>query len=301
MNELLADLILRYSSLDPEDKKLAEKYPYTWSGNVSTNGKRLEYFTRDLLCGSLDMSEKEDKDKAHKDYLSWLGSANHPPDLIIEDGPAIEVKKTTSKAGNLQMNSSHPHQKLDNESDLINKDCKKCEDDIGRWSEKDMLYSIGRIDSGNIDFLWIIYGDCWCGEEELYSELFESVKDSIKNNVENLPYGELNETNELGRVNNVDGANRGSLRIRPMWQIAHPANDYSDHVNDYKNKISDSQPLFFVVQESEYNMLSKNSRNKIESKNNITVKTIEETDPSNSDNNITCKLIIVDAYVDPEE
>lgn len=295
MDPLFAELILNYSELSSEEKDLTELYDYTWSGNVSTNGKRLEFFTRDLLCGSLDITDKSDKIDAHKKELSWLGSANNPPDLIIRDGPAIEVKKTRSKAGNLQMNSSPPHQTLHNDSDLINKGCKECESELGGWSEKEMVYSVGRISSGKLDYLWLVYGDCWCGENELYEELFTSIKDSIKNNVDQFPYGELKETNELGRINDVDPVSRASLRIRPMWQIEHPASDYSEYVDSYKQVISDNQPLFFVVKKKEYDTLPTEYHTKLESKDNITIQELTAPDPSSKDQTIRCIMVSVDA------
>ena len=47
----------------------------------------------------------------YSEVFSYLGNTSNPPDMIIKDGDAIEVKKIEG-FNTLMLNSSYPKQKL---------------------------------------------------------------------------------------------------------------------------------------------------------------------------------------------
>lgn len=55
-------------------------------------GDTLETFVKDIFCNSFSFTNKEALEK-YSEVFSYLGNTSNPPDMIIKDGDAIEVKK----------------------------------------------------------------------------------------------------------------------------------------------------------------------------------------------------------------
>lgn len=269
----------RFSNLDSYSLERI----YSSDNRINRVGDQLEYFTQDLFCGSFQM-DKDEKLKKYSEYFSWLGTKNHPPDFIIEGSDAFEVKKTTSKAGSIQLNSSIPHQKLRSDNKRITKECRACEDGRGGWEEKDFGYVLGRVTrgSGELDFLWIVYGDCWAAEEQVYKNLSENISTKLNEAVETLEYGELSQdTNELGKVRKADPMGRTKLRMRGMWIMDHPAKYFKKHVENYSEKINDSTPLFAVMRKEKFESYPQEDRNRVLENHDVKLREIDVPNPSN--------------------
>ena len=56
-------------------------------------GDALEYYIKDLFCNSLHENDIEKKNIIYEENFSYFGNQNNPPDFIVKDGDAIEVKK----------------------------------------------------------------------------------------------------------------------------------------------------------------------------------------------------------------
>src|SRR5580692_6752971 len=81
---------------------------YTGQNRVNNVGTALEYFVKDMFCSSIDIAGIENKDRKHSEYLSYLGNQNNPPDFIVKNSDAVEVKKIGDLVGGLALNSSYP-------------------------------------------------------------------------------------------------------------------------------------------------------------------------------------------------
>jgi hypothetical protein len=276
------DFILGYAELDSTE--MSEIYQS--SNRINRKGDQLEFFVKDLFCDSVSVNNKDEKEEIHSKYLSWLGRKNHPPDFMVRDGEAVEVKKVSSKAGSIQLNSSHPHQTLSSDYSRLTNACVECEEELGGWSEKDLIYTLGRVESGSreIDFMWVIYGDCWAAPDTTYSKLESQISNKINEGISELEYGELNEnTNELGRVNNADACGRTKLRIRPMWAMSHPANYFAQFIDDYDSKIENSNPLFTVIRKDKFESLPEKDQKRVKNNSKVNIKEISIPDPNGSD------------------
>ena len=109
-----------------------------------------------------------EKNKIFSQNFSYIGNQNNPPDLIIRNGDAIEIKKIENLNSAIALNSSYPKAKLHADSPMITKSCRECED----WREKDILYVIGVVAKENIlKSLWFVYGDCYAAEKEIYEKI----------------------------------------------------------------------------------------------------------------------------------
>lgn len=270
----LLDMVTTYAEM--ESPSLDNVYDSSIA--INSAGERLEYFVKDLLAGSIDKDGVEDKTASHKRCLSWLGSQNHPPDLMIRGGEAIEVKKTRNKHSKLQLNSSTPRTKLRADMKRVNSDCQSCEDGIGGWTEKDMVYVIGsRVSKQRVGFLWVVYGDCWCDESNVYNEVTDSIEEAIS---ENPPAnGNLDMSgNELAKVKNVGQGMGAELRARPMWSIPHPAKMFSQYVENYEQKLEDGQPMFVVLPEERFSQEPEELIEEVTSDDSISVTHVASED-----------------------
>lgn len=241
MPNSLLSVITRYADLDT--KQLDDHYASKIG--INQTGDRLEYFVKDLIADSFDAPDKETKDAAHKQHLSWTGSQNHPPDLMLKGQEAVEVKKTNGKHPKLPLNSSPPRQKLHSSTTRINNDCRACEDDIGGWEQKDLVYTIGsRVSKDQLGFMWMVYGDCWCDKNAFYTGIATEISAQIKATVGgNDKIDIATDTNELGKIREADVHGRTKMRIRGMWSLKHPATEFKQYITEYNRKISDAQPL----------------------------------------------------------
>lgn len=184
------------------------------NNRANSMGAALEDYVLDIFAGTVGIDNPQIRNKLISENFSYLGNMNNPPDSILLNGDAIEVKKIESKDSSLALNSSYPKSKLFSNSSMISRACRECEE----WSEKDIIYAVGVAKGGLLTSLALVYGSEYCAEQETYKR----IKDTIKSGIETIPCVEFAETKELGRVNRVDPLGVTYLRVRGMWGIENP-------------------------------------------------------------------------------
>lgn len=148
---------------------IVEKYKN--SIRIQQAGDSLEYFIKDAFCGSFTAKNLQEKENYYSKNFSYTGNANNPPDIILKNGDAIEVKKIESMHSTIALNSSYPKNKLYALSPLITKACRECE----AWTEKDIIYAIGTVKNKILQSLWLVYGDIYAAEKETYENFLKNV------------------------------------------------------------------------------------------------------------------------------
>jgi len=255
---------------------------YKSLNRMNSMGEALEFYVKDIFCDSLK-EDNSDKGKIYSEYFSYLGNQNNPPDIIIKNGDAVEVKKHIgARANGLALNSSYPKDYLYADSPMITTACRECEN----WKKKDLLYVIGSIVDDKIKSLWFVYGDCYAASREIY----EKIKNAISDGVNSLPDIEFGETNELGRVNKVDPLGITDLRIRGMWAIKHP-NKVFDYISEISNEADFK--VNAIMLSSKYNSFPENDRKNLESliSHNLIINDIKIKSPNNPAKYLDAKLI----------
>ncbi len=187
---------------------------YSGRNRVNGVGNALEIYIKDLFANTFLCEDEYTKLNAYNDAFSYTGNQNNPPDIILKNGDAIEVKKVQGNANALALNSSYPKDKLYADSTMITSNCRNCE----QWNVKDIIYIVGNTTDTHLKELWFVYGDCYAADKEIY----ERIKNTIINGLHSIPSIELAETNELGKIKKVDPLGITDLRIRGMWSIFHP-------------------------------------------------------------------------------
>lgn len=193
------------------DNLVAIKNHYSGRNRANNVGEALEMYIKDAFANTIQEQDDQLKNSKFNQVFSWLGNQNHPPDIMIRGGDAIEVKKTQSANSDLALNSSFPKSNILSSSNMITQECRTCEN----WSEKDLIYCVGHTSDHSINTLWMVYGNIYAAKQETY----QIIKQKITDGINQIPNVELAETNELGRVNRVDPLGITNLRIRGMWQI----------------------------------------------------------------------------------
>lgn len=255
----------------------------TFGNNRANNmGEGLEAFIKDSFADMFDEPNKNIRNLKYKEVFSFQGSKRNPPDLMIKNGPAIEVKKIESLTTELQLNSSHPKQTLKSDSSFITKKCVECEN----WTEKEFIYVIGHIpkNTNRLSSLWFVYGDIYSASEETYL----SLKDDIATNIDEMPDVEFSETNEIGRVNQVDPLGITNLRIRGMWLLQPPFKVF-DYIHNYEN--GKRFQCFAIIPTGKFNSFPDESINRLEETEGVVITDVNVNDPDNPVDLIECKLI----------
>jgi len=224
----------------------------TGRNRANNKGEALENFIKDAFANTFSSNNEMERLENYNKVFSWLGSQNNPPDIMIKNGDAIEVKKIENINSALALNSSYPKAYLDSNSKMITKDCRDCED----WTKKNLIYCVGFLPTTQLKSLWLVYGDIYSANQQTY----ERIKESISSGITTIPDIVFSETKELGRVNNVDPLGITNLRIRGMWQIENPRKVF-DYLHDQTNNQFE---LVSIIPKSKYNSFSKISIDRFE-------------------------------------
>ncbi len=225
---------------------------YLGRNRANNVGEALETFVKDAFANLIVATDEQERMKRYNEVFSWLGNQNHPPDIMIRNGDAIEVKKTQSANSDIALNSSYPKASIQSNSSMIIEECRNCEE----WTQKDLIYCVGHTTDETINSLWMIYGNIYAAKHETY----QIIKQKITNGINEIPNVELAITNELGRVNRVDPLGITNLRIRGMWQIQNPRRVFNYLHVPTNNKFK----LVAIVPTSKYNSFPNDSKNRIE-------------------------------------
>ena len=254
---------------------------YTGRNRANNVGEALETFIKDAFANLITETDEQERMKRYNEVFSWLGNQNHPPDIMIRKGDAIEVKKTQSANSDLALNSSYPKSNIQSNSTMITQECKNCEE----WTEKDLIYCVGHTSDEAINSLWMVYGNIYAAKHETY----QIIKQKITDGINEIPNVELAVTNELGRVNRVDPLGITNLRIRGMWQIQNPRRVFNYLHTQTNNKFE----LVSLIPTVKYNAFPIESINKIENlgNENLTIENVNVSDPNNPAKLIEVKLI----------
>lgn len=206
---------------------------YNDKNRVTSLGDTLEEYIKDLFSGTLLEKDEQKRLSIISEQFSYLGNSSNPPDSMLKNGDAIEVKKMENYSSEIQLNSSYPKYKLFSSSSMISKVCKKAEE----WNEKDILYTVGVVKKKQLLSLFFIYGMDYAAQEDIYIKVKNQVIDGIKE----IPSIELAKTNELARLNKIDPLGITSLRVRGMWLIKNPWDTFK-----YVYKIDPTKNFNFV-------------------------------------------------------
>lgn len=261
------------------------------NGNNRANnmGMGLEEYIQDIFANTFNIQNLQQKLSIFEEIFSYQGNKNNPPDLILKNSDAIEIKKLESRNTTIALNSSYPKSKLFSDSSMITAACRACEQS---WTSKDMLYVIGNVpkNTNTLKSLWFVYGDCFCADKEIY----ERIKDTISNGITAITNVEFTETNELGKVKKVDPLGITDLRIRGMWHIENPTKIFN-YIYQY-DEIKTFQHICLMKNEK-YNSLPLADREMIENLNNmnVTISNVRIKNPNNPINLLDAKLIVFKA------
>lgn len=257
---------------------------YKSNNRVNNMGEALEEYIKDAFAGTIGENNYESRKERIKKCFSYFGNQNNPPDCIIANGDAIEVKKTENPTSDLALNSSYPKAKLYANSPMINKECRDCEN----WTEKDIIYACGVCKDKKISSLSFVYGIDYAAKAETY----ERIKNKISTEINNIRCLELSETKELGRVNRVDPLGITYLRIRGMWGIQNPIKTFEYVYTPIPDKTFN---LMAIINQEKFNSFPKEDIEKIIKINSksfiIDISDIEIKNPDNPAKYKHAKLI----------
>lgn len=256
---------------------------YQGRNRANNAGDALEEYVKDMFSNTFEMAEDERLERI-SEVFSYLGNNSNPPDAMLKNGDAIEVKKIESFGSALALNSSYPKHTIKLKSSMISKACKEAE----TWTEKDIIYVIGIVDkhSNNLLYLCMVYGLDYCASEECYSR----IKSTIKNGVEDIQGIEFTESKELGHINKVDPLGITYMRVRGMWGICNPLKVF-DYI--YKRDTTKNFSFMCLINCDKWNSFN-NCQELVDLSNLVDTLQIDDVKVKNPDNPaqlINAKLI----------
>lgn len=107
---------------------------YDFHNRANNMGDALEEYIKDIFAGTYLVTNEQERIEKISKVFSYLGNNSNPPDAMLKNGDAIEVKKIENNNASLSLNSSYPKHKLFSDSQMISNSCRDAED----WNEKDV-------------------------------------------------------------------------------------------------------------------------------------------------------------------
>lgn len=259
---------------------------YVGRNRANSIGDALENYVKDIFADTLNVEGIERNEKI-SEVFSYDGNQNNPPDIILRNGDAIETKKVQSPTSHLALNSSYPKSKLFADSPMLTQACRDCE----KWSEKDIIYVVGCTNDTDIQYLWLVYGDCFVADKEVY----ERIRNTISTGILSIPDVEFTETNELGKVKKVDPLGITDLRVRGMWHIENPHKIFL-YLN-YADKTAKFQAICLMKTEK-FDSFSEKDKNGLLGlkKENYAIQDVKIKNPNNPAQLLNAKLITFKVY-----
>ncbi|MEM9926994.1 MAG: NgoPII family restriction endonuclease, partial [Cyanobacteria bacterium P01_D01_bin.50] len=77
---------------------------YQGKNRINSVGDALECFIKDIFSEALNENNLAFRNQKHSEAFSYIGNQNNPPDLILKNGDAIEVKKIESLKSSIALN-----------------------------------------------------------------------------------------------------------------------------------------------------------------------------------------------------
>ncbi|KKU57186.1 MAG: Type-2 restriction enzyme MthTI [Parcubacteria group bacterium GW2011_GWA2_47_12] len=259
-------------------------YATQYLNRINAVGEQLEYYVKDAFTNSfiVDQSQKE---SAYQRVFAYLGNQNNPPDAILLQGDAFEIKKMGTPRSILALNSSYPKDKLYRTDNRLTAECKRC--DGGRWLKKDIFYVVGYVASGILKHLFLIQGLCYAADKSIYENMHANLKSQIGSIIRDAGLEAVN-TVELGRVRRVDPLGITEFRLRGMWEIENPMSVFS---GIYEFNKEHNFSLCAILKRDKYALYSAVDRNTIEHTENISVSDVSVRNPNNPAEEMPVKLI----------
>jgi NgoPII restriction endonuclease len=253
----------------------------TASNRMNAQGEGLEEYVKSIFANTNDRMTEVQRREAEQKVFCYTGNKSNPPDLmLIGHGDAIEVKKIEGQTGELALNSSHPKDKLYADNSKIKASCRQAENG---WFCRDMLYTIGSLESKELKSLWFVYGDCFCASKEVYEQIENSIEGAVRNS-ETL---ELSETNELARIKKADPLGISTLRVRGMWHISNPMSYFRAFRSNLKPYIFE---LTAILKLEKYDSLPEISKSRLKN-TGAKISQIKIKNPNNPIQDIESVLI----------
>ena len=277
------DVIKALINLYNKDLRVSPK-PKSTGNRINDEGTQLEKFIEELFY---DPNAKNTNEK--KKCFSYPGQKNYPPDLILKQGDAIEIKKIqTSRAGEIALNSSWPRDKLRRNDEKLSNQCLKCEDEYGGWQEKDIFYVIGVI-TKKIETIFFVQGVCIAASH--YSDFYKRVRNAIHETVRTFEttVKVVENTTELGKLKEIDELGHTTMRIRGMFRIQNPLITFKDHCNpDEKKDLN----VFCLMTETKYKSFDSEDTNALEKLADSNVKrNVPIQDPQDGISELKCVFV----------
>lgn len=265
---------------------------YSKSHSRANNmGDALEEYIKDIFANISENDSPEKRNKKLSNCFSYLGNQNNPPDAMLDNGDAIEIKKleinNSKTAPFLSLNSSYPKAKLYRNSKMITENCKSC-DNWDNKDQRDIIYVVGAFNGKNktLSSLSMVYGLDYAAAQETY----ERISDKVKAGINSIPNLEFSETNELGRVNCVDPLGITYFRMRGMWGIKNPIKVF-DYV--YQPNLSAKFNLMVLIDNDKYSTFTNTGtlENLKKDNNNLIITNVAIKNPNNPAKLKNAKLI----------
>lgn len=261
---------------------------YQGRNRINARGIPLEELIKDIFADTLEEDNESNRVSKHSQVFSYLGNQNNPPDLIIKQGDAIEVKKIESFKAGIHLNSSYPKSKLLANDPMILESCRSV--DGGNWQSKDLIYAIGVVKENKLKRLWFIVGDCLAADYQIYNR----IRDEIIAGIEEVRDVEFSENKELARFNNLHLLEIAYLRVSGIWGIANPGDIY-DYLNINYNEKANLQLISIMTAEKYLSFpqsdIDEIARMAVEN-TNLEVRDVRINSPNDRTNLIDAKLII---------
>ncbi len=254
------------------------------SNRIQKQGAGLEVFIKDSFCGiPLGATSNEARIENYFQVFSDTGHANNPPDGMIRNGDAMEIKKFEEiKMGSIPLNSSPPRTILTDQDRNINEETINCEP---RPWKRDYLYILGNQKSKKLRRVTFCYGNCFVACDNVYRDFFDKIKKSISEG--DIGGAKFRDSREFGRIHEIDPMDFTTLRIRSMFELQNPNEIFKSEI-DWKN--NEDLVVSAIMKQDKFMSFPESDRTSLE-RNGFKIKKFKGKEPRDLKKDIDLVLV----------
>lgn len=251
---------------------------------IQRQGQGLEIFIKDSFCGiPSGMTCNETRIENYLQVFSDTGHSNSPPDAMIKESDAMEIKKHEGFSTKyIALNTSPPRTVLTDEDRNIVQETKDCEPKP--WTH-DYLYIIGNSESEKLRRITLCYGDCFVSSDKIYRDFFDKIKKSISEG--DIGNAEFLDSKEFGRICKIDPQDFTTLRIRSMFELQNPNEVFKEEINWRE---SENLTISAIMRKEKFLSFPEEDRESLK-KDNFEIKEFKGKNPNEPKKDIDLVLI----------
>ena len=252
---------------------------------LKNTGEQIDHYVKDAFTGSY-RKIRTDKKKAYPGFFSYEAGKGRLPSFVLENGPAVIIRKIESPTGKISLGHFFPMRTLKQESPFLDEKCRKAEG--GSWMEKDLYYAVVFHEKKDLRYMYVVQGKCFLSDVDDYAFVYTTLWERL-NELAKTAKLKKAKSKDFLYIKALDQMGNAQLKLKARFTLKNPEKIFA---KQYKPNLKVGFTLVSVIEKETFMKLPSEERKKIEAHKNLTVVPLELKNPEDKSRLIPAVMII---------